>query len=78
MQKAPTELQLMTEIEMNDKRSRRPIEDLGWGNGWAETPQVVKDCNHVTTDVTIGPCVHQVTCSECGYTYKYDSSDCGT
>lgn len=78
-----TELQEMTEVEMADKAERRrpPLVDLGWGNGWAETPQVVKDCadrKHAVTEIHLGSCVHQVTCVECGYTYKYDSGDCGT
>lgn len=75
-----TELQQMTEIEFADK-ARRRIRDLGWGNGWTETPQVVKDCadrEHAVTEINLGSCVHQVTCAECGYTYKYDSGDCGT
>lgn len=76
-----SELQQMTEIEMKDKaeRLRRPFPvDLGWGNGWSKTPEIVEKCQHDPTDVTIGPCVHQVTCIKCGYTYRYDSGDCGT
>ena len=74
------ELEEMTRIEMADKAERRrpPIEDLGWGNGWGTVPKIVDECPHVPVDVVIGPCVHQVTCAECGYTYKYDSGDCGT
>lgn len=72
-----TELQKMTEIEMEDKASRR-IRDLGWGNGWKELPPIVKNCPHRQTEVSLGSCVHQVTCVECGFTYKYDSGDCGS
>ena len=72
-----TELQRMTEIEIADKTERRrpPCVDLGWANGWAETPEIVKNCTHQQTEVNLGSCVHQVTCVECGFTYKYDSGD---
>lgn len=69
-----TELQKMTEVEMEDKTNRR-IRDLGWGNGWSETPEIVKNCPHQQTEIHLGSCVHQVTCVECGFTYKYDSGD---
>ena len=72
-----TELQQMTEIEFEDK-ARRRLQDLGWGNGWGETPEIVKSCRHQISDVVLRPCVHQVTCLDCGYTYLYDSGDCGT
>lgn len=72
-----TELQKMTEIEMEDKTNRR-IRELGWANGWAETPEIVKNCTHQQTEVNLGSCVHQVTCVKCGFTYKYDSGDCNS
>ena len=72
-----TELQKMTEVEITDKASRR-VKDLGWANGWIETPEIVKKCTHRQTEVNLDCCVHQVTCVECGFTYKYDSGDCGT
>lgn len=72
-----TELQKMTEVEIKDKTNRR-IRDLGWANGWNKTPPLVRDCRHEPADVSLGSCIHQVTCLECGFTYKYDSGDCGT
>ena len=75
-----TDLQQMTEVEMADKAERRrpPLVDLGWANGWRKTPPLVRDCKHKQADLSLGPCVHQVTCVECGFTYKYDSGDCGS
>ena len=67
----------MTEIEMQDKAERR-LKDLGWGNGWSETPEIIKNCLHATSDTTLRPGVHRVVCRDCGYTYLYDSGDCGT
>lgn len=52
--------------------------DLGWANGWGETPEVVRTCQHPKVDVAIGSCLHQVTCPECRFTYRYDSGDCGS
>ena len=75
------ELEEMTRVEMADKAERRrpPIADLGWGNGWGTAvPQIVLDCKHPLVEIDLGSCVHQVTCAECGFTYKYDSGDCGT
>ena len=72
-----SDLQQMTEIEMQDKAERR-LKDLGWGNGWSETPEIIKNCLHATSDTTLRPGVHRVVCRECGYTYLYDSGDCGT
>ena len=58
------------------------LKNLGWANDWDDDPQVVKDCRakkHRTTDVDVGPphrgMEHVVTCTECGYVYRYDSSD---
>ena len=72
------ELRQMTEIEMEDKAARKPLLDLGWANGWAETPEIVKKCAHRPADVPLGSCAHRVTCASCGYTYAYDSGDCGS
>ena len=71
------ELEEMTRIEMADKAERRkPLVDLGWGNGWGkDAPQVVLGCKHAQTEIDLGSCVHQVVCRECGFTYKYDSGD---
>lgn len=74
------ELEEMTRVETEDKASRRkPLVDLGWGNGWGTAvPKVVLDCAHPRVEIDLGSCVHQVVCRECGFTYKYDSGDCGT
>ena len=56
-------------------------EDLGWANGWGETPEVVKKCReagHSPVEIGLGSCVHQVTCDKCKITYRYDSGDCGS
>ena len=59
----------------------KPLTDLGWQNGWREAPQIVKDCtakNHVRErdgGAARYHCVTVVTCRECGYTYRVDSSD---
>ena len=73
-----TELETMTRIEIEDKIKRRQPRDLGYANGWGDTPEIVKNCPHQQTEIHLGSCVHQVTCVECGFTYKYDSGDCGT
>ena len=59
--------------------------DLGWANGWKQTPALVKNCEeqraagfeHDYSDHTSGPesCVHRVECRTCGYLYRYDSGD---
>jgi len=58
------------------------MEDLGWANGWVETPDIVKKCEelkHVTSDIDYGPphrgLEHRVVCKICNYIYYYDSSD---
>ena len=56
------------------------LEDFGWANGWPGTkmPDKVRKCKeagHRPVEVDLGSCVHQVTCAECSYTYKYDSGD---
>lgn len=61
-----------------------PPVDLGWGNGWKQTPQIVADCldaqrrgerHDITDEPTQWTCCHRVTCRACGYTYQYDSGD---
>jgi hypothetical protein len=64
-----TELQQMTEIERADKASRR-VKDLGWANGWGETPAIVKACAHKQVEVSLGSCLSQISCLECGFTYR--------
>lgn len=58
------------------------VQQLGWANGWKETPQIVLDCRaagHRRSDVDVGPrnrgLDHVVRCDICGYVYHYDSSD---
>jgi hypothetical protein len=55
--------------------------DLGWANGWRETPEAVKNCTHKYPDRgTIDDPSHRgyenkVFCAKCGWRYRYDSSD---
>ena len=55
--------------------------DLGYMNGWKETPDMVKKCRekgHETTSHkfrTIGGTVQEYRCDLCGYKYKVDSGD---
>lgn len=69
-----------------NKNEEKIMVDLGWANGWREKPDIVSRCesqDHSTpgflTDVDVGPpgrgIEHVVTCTECGYRYRYDSSD---
>ena len=61
-----------------------PLIDLGWGNGWKQTPKIVADCHAAQErgerhDISDGPtqwaCCHRVECRTCGYVYTYDSGD---
>ena len=56
--------------------------NLGWANGWTETPEAVKVCNalyHRKNDIDVGEhfrgLEHVVTCPICQIEYRYDSSD---
>lgn len=54
------------------------MQNLGYVNGWDETPEIVKKCeekNHKRDFKEIGSCKTKCICEECGYTYKIDSSD---
>lgn len=54
------------------------MKDLGYMNGWKETPKIVKMCDKEKHDIRfdkVGRCVTQVTCKNCGYSYKIDSGD---
>lgn len=59
------------------------FKDLGWVNGWSETPEIVKKCrelNHDTTDTDEGRIKYRgydtvTRCATCGYKYHCDSSD---
>lgn len=58
------------------------MKDLGYANGWKETPEIVKKCNSLRKqDVThtgwcrrVGNCLHEYGCDVCGYFYLVDSS----
>ena len=53
------------------------VQDLGWANGWGETPDIIKKCReakHKTEEMTPRMFDHVVRCDICGYVYKYDSS----
>lgn len=52
--------------------------DLGYANGWRETPDVVKACKvagHEKTIKNVGRCLTEYSCPVCGYKYLVDSSD---
>ena len=51
------------------------MKDFGYANGWTETPDIVKDCDHEPEVITVGRCLRQYSCTECDYTYLVDSSD---
>lgn len=58
--------------------NKKDFQDLGYVNGWKETPEIVKKCMELKHEVwsdTIGNCLTAVVCKECGYQYKIDSSD---
>ena len=51
---------------------------LGYANGWAKTPECVKEAEkkgYKITEKSVGRCVTEVTCDEGGWYYKVDSSD---
>ena len=55
------------------------LKDLGWANGWLETPEIVRICrklHHMTSEEDCPPwsCVTLITCEDCQYIYKIDSS----
>ena len=61
------------------------VKDFGWANDWGRTggtPGLVLACqqaHHKVSDVDVGPPMrgmeHVVRCDQCGYIYRYDSSD---
>jgi hypothetical protein len=51
--------------------------ELGYANGWKETPEIVKKCaelGHKQYHLVVGNCDHEYGCVECGYSYSVDSS----
>jgi len=67
---------------MEDKSKPPVVKDLGWANGWKETPEIIKKCKElkhetINKDVSSRPGrgLHNTTrCDICGYIYHYDSS----
>ena len=62
--------------------TNKEMKNLGWANGWTEAPEIVKKCKeagHQPKHEERGPrnrgLENVVTCEECGYIYRYDSSD---
>lgn len=58
------------------------LQDLGWMNSWKQEPEIIKKCHnlgHIIIDIDMGSpyrgTEHRVSCKECNYFYKYDSSD---
>lgn len=53
-----------------------PMSDLGYANGWRETPLLVEKCEaagHKTQEKTIARCLREVRCSICNYKFTVDS-----
>lgn len=54
-----------------------PMSNLGYANGWAETPAIVKNCErmaHGWVTRQIGRCEREHSCPICNYRFKVDSS----
>lgn len=54
------------------------MKDLGYANGWKDTPEIVKECKekgHEREWRSVGRSVGEYTCKICGYTFRVDSSD---
>jgi hypothetical protein len=56
------------------------MKNLGYANGWTETPEEVVKCNELghrdqRWARNVGRCLTEYGCNECGYTYKIDSGD---
>jgi hypothetical protein len=57
------------------------LKSLGWMNGWKQDGpeyKATKECRdkkHNPKEVNGGRCVSVVTCTECKYEYRIDSSD---
>jgi hypothetical protein len=50
------------------------LKNLGCANGWRETPEIVKNCDHPKDGRVIGNCYVETWCRICGYVYTVDSS----
>ncbi len=54
------------------------VQDLGYANGWKDTPDIVKKCHemgHIQNGRNVGRCLHEYGCGACKYKYLVDSSD---
>lgn len=69
----------------NVEQKEKPIADLGWHNAEVCRPRIddalakCRALKHQREDVDVGPpnrgLEHVVTCYECRFRYRYDSSD---
>ncbi len=51
--------------------------DLGYANGWSETPEIIKECekqHHKQYSHNVGNCLTEYGCGACKYSYMVDSS----
>lgn len=54
------------------------MKNLGYTNGWIKEPDIVKECHdmgHPKIFRELSKSLTEVSCPECGYYYKIDSSD---
>lgn len=52
--------------------------DLGYANGWEDTPEIVEQCEaegHSQYKQGVGRCLMEYGCWICDYKYLVDSSD---
>lgn len=52
-------------------------QDLGYANGWGDTPEIVQKCNqlgHKQYEKPVGRYLHECGCGACHYFYLVDSS----
>jgi hypothetical protein len=57
---------------------KEEMNDLGYANGWRDTPEEVQKCNdlgHRGYSINRGNCLNEYGCEICGYKYLVDSSD---
>ena len=63
--------------EWEKQRKEAQLRDLGYANGWQDTPDIVKACRargHIPEEINRGRCLNEYRCVECGYKYLVDSS----
>lgn len=53
----------------------KEVVDLGFANGWKNTPEIVRNCTHGQYREAVGSCLTEYGCEVCGYKYLVDSSD---